>query len=161
MKLQSLCLAIYSWSAFLSQALLFLSVVMLHGFISYFLQPNSHDFGQQSPAFSYICIELPKLCLNAVTHLLHSHTLTVGSHCVLGTSRAVPCSSVYGLQVQLRCQCCSPSYTGAFCLPGRSGARRAVSLCQPVDVSETSPRNVRFSHSLITVQISSLRFVNL
>lgn len=106
---------------------------MLHGFISYFPQPDFQDFGQ-SPAFSYICTELPKLGLNSVTHLLHSHTLTVEGHGVLQHQLAVQCSSVYGFQIRLLCLCCSPKDIGAFCLPRRSLAR-TVSFCQPTYVS--------------------------
>lgn len=78
------------------------------------------------------------------------------------TSWAVQRSSVYSFQTQLSCQCCSPNYTGAFCLPGRTAVSSPL-LSHSVSqwMCLKLHREMGGFLSLITVQICSLRFVNL
>lgn len=147
--------------------------VMPRGFISYSIQPKVYffDSGKQS-AYCYICPEIPELCLNPVTHLLHSHT-QLAELCGCPT---VPTGSLLLLHrwlPELSGPCSSPSckhdslpYWGED-LPEFCSLLKGFSPVMFLAFSQRSYLKLHGEHeffcftlSLFSFQICSLRFVN-
>lgn len=101
---------------------------------------------EKSASFCCICPEIPKLCLNSVTHLLHSHTQLAELH----GCPAAPASILLPLHVRLPDRAeGSVLFTTPSSLPGRRPYRILQSqglfsthapCFQPVNIFKTSQR---------------------
>lgn len=106
---------------------------------------------EKSASFCCICPEIPKLCLNLVTHLLHSHTQLAELH----RCPAAPASILLPLHVWLPDGAeGSVLLTTPSSLPGRRPSRILQSLglfsthasCfQPMNIFKNFTENVSFS----------------